>query len=135
MIINTIYIIICEYTLNTTFKKEHINNDLPNNQITQEGDSNLLIPTSEQVYNPNDSNRPDNAYSHQVTQLNNLNDNTILANTDPSIPIVYTHDELENTKYAITPSSYTDMLDSGSGQIPVTDNINNNVMNDFSGIN
>jgi hypothetical protein len=130
LIINFLFINISESILN---KKEHINNNLPDNQITQEGDNNLLIPTSDQIYNPNDVNRPDNQYSHQETTLNNINNNTDFVDTDPSIPIVYSNDELEVTSIPLTtPSSY--IIDAGSGQIKETDNINNNKLNNFNSI-
>jgi len=117
------------------FENEHINNDLPDNQITQLGDANLLIPTSDEVYNPNDQNRPDNADGHQVTDVsNNINTNTELVNTSLSIPIVYTHDELEVTNYVMYSPSQPNIVDAGSGQIVSTDNVNNNALNDFSSI-
>jgi hypothetical protein len=131
---NTLYIIICEYLLNIEFKNEHINNDLPDNQITQMGDANLLIPTSDQVYNPNDTNRTDNSDGHQVTNINNINTNTDLSNTDPSIPIIYSYDELEDTNRVIPTPSNPIIIDTGSGQIISTDNINNNVLNNFNSI-
>ena len=134
MISNTLYLILCEYVLNTKFKSEHINNDLPDNQITQMGDNNLLIPTSDEVYNPYDRNRPVNSDPHQVVNVNNnLNTNTDLVNTDISIPIVYSHDELEDTNKVKLSPSYS-IIDTGSGQIPIVDNINNNVLNNFSSI-
>jgi len=131
---NTLYIIICEYLLNIEFKNEHINNDLPDNQITQMGNANLLIPTSDQVYNPNDTNRTDNSDGHQVTNINNINTNTDLSNTDPSIPIIYSYDELEDTNRVIPTPSNPIIIDTGSGQIISTDNINNNVLNNFNSI-
>jgi len=134
MMFNTLYIIICEYLLNIEFKNEHINNDLPDNQITQMGDANLLIPTSDQVYNPNDTNRTDNSDGHQVTNINNINTNTDLSNTDPSIPIIYSYDELEDTNRVIPTPSNPIIIDTGSGQIISTDNINNNVLNNFNSI-
>lgn len=131
MITNTLYLIISEYTI----KNEHINNDLPDNQITQLGNNNLLIPTSDQVYNPNDTNRPNNVDSHQVTNINNINTNTDLANTDPSIPIVYINDELEDSNYIInTPSLPYNNIDTGSGVIEPPTDINNNALNNFSSI-
>lgn len=132
IIFNKIYLIL---SINN-FKNEHINNDLPDNQVTQEGDSRLLIPTSEQTYNLYDTNRPDNTYSHQTTELNNMNDSTGLANTDPSIPIVYSFDELSETTDIIplNPSSSSKTFDTGSGQINGPDEINNNIMNNFDSI-
>ena len=133
MIFNALYLILCK----CSFKNEHINNDLPDNQITQEGDNNLLIPTSDQTYNPNDVNRPDNQYSHQETTLNNINNNTDFVDTDPSIPIVYSNDELEVTSIPLTAPSFTPssyIIDAGSGQIKKTDNINNNKLNNFNSI-
>jgi hypothetical protein len=120
--------------------KENINNDISNSNITAEGDqdSNLLIPTSDQVYNPNDTNRTDNQYGHQVTVLNNSNIDTVSANTDPSIPIVYSKDLLEDTTIYFsspTPSNPLDFIDSGSGPININPEINNIVMNDFNSIN
>lgn len=135
MIFNTLYIMLYEYTLNINFKNEHINNDLPDNQVTQMGDANLLIPTSEQVYNPNDTNRIDNTNGHQVTDINNVNINTDYADTDPSIPIVYVNDELETTNNRInTPSSLKNVIDTGSGVIELPENIYNNALNNFRGI-
>ena len=135
MIFNTLYIIFCEYTLNTKFGNEHINNDLPDNQITQLGDANLLIPTSDEVYNPFDSNRHDNTYAHQdINNSGNINTNTDLANTDVSIPIVYSHDEIEDTNNIIRTPSNPRIIDTGSGQIITTDNINNNLLDNLSSI-
>ena len=135
MIFNTLYIIFCEYTLNTKFGNEHINNDLPDNQITQLGDANLLIPTSDEVYNPFDSNRRDNTYAHQdINNSGNINTNTDLANTDVSIPIVYSHDEIEDTNNIIRTPSNPRIIDTGSGQIITTDNINNNLLDNLSSI-
>jgi hypothetical protein len=134
MILNKIFLIYSEWSLKTKFKNEHINNDLPNNQVTMEGNDNLLIPTSDQVFNPYDSNRPANQYSHQETNLNNSNNsNTELVDTDMSIPIIYTHDEIGVTNTVTYNPSMT-MIDSGSGTINSTNEINNNVMNNFSSI-
>jgi hypothetical protein len=131
MITNILYLIISECTI----KNEHINNDLPDNQITQLGNDNLLIPTSDQVYNPNDGNRPNNSDSHQVTNINNINSNTDLANTDPSIPIIYINDQLEDTSYVTnTPSLLINSIDTGSGIIEQPTDINNNALNNFSSI-
>ena len=139
-IIWTIFLLIFNFlfiSVSILNKNEHINNDLPDNQITQEGDNNLLIPTSDQTYNPNDVNRPDNQYSHQETTLNNINNNTDFVDTDPSIPIVYSNDELEVTSIPLTAPSFTPssyIIDAGSGQIKETGNINNNKLNNFNSI-
>jgi hypothetical protein len=57
--------------INTCFNNEFLTNNLPNNNIVAMGDSNLLIPTSDQVYNPNDKSRTSNEYSHQETSILN----------------------------------------------------------------
>ena len=122
LIFNTLYLLLCESVLNMPIKKEHINNDLPDNQITQEGDNNLLIPTSNQVYNPYDTNRPANQYGHQETDINTSNSD--LVNTDISIPIVYSLDEIEDTLVPLHTPTVSKMIDAGSGPIiPISNNI------------
>jgi len=132
LIFNTLYLLLCESVLDMPIKKEHINNDLPDNQITQEGDDNLLIPTSNQVYNPYDTNRPANQYGHQETDINSSNSD--LVNTDISIPIVYSLDEIEDTSEPLRTPTVSKMLDTGSGPIIPINNINNNVLNNFRSI-
>jgi hypothetical protein len=130
LVLNKILII-----LNKSFNNEHINNDLPDNQITLEGNNNILIPTSEQVYNPNDTNRPDNQYGHQETNLLNNNNDTVLVNTDESIPLVYSMDELEDTTIIrTTPSNPQLTLDAGSGPVNMGVTVNNNMLNNFNSI-
>jgi hypothetical protein len=134
IIFNELVLIFSNYLSST---KEQINNDLPDNSITAAGESNLLIPTSDQVYNPHDTNRPANDESHQETNINNNNESTVLVNTDPSIPIVYSMDQLEDTTAyynSPTPSNPLNFIDSGSGQIITNTEVNNNVMNDFNSI-
>jgi hypothetical protein len=118
--------------------KESINNDLPDNNIVAQGDTNLLIPTSNQVYNPHDSNRTGNTYSRQQTVLMNNNQNTTYVNTDISIPLVYSMDELKDTTVRLhyPPSYVHHIIDAGSGDIePERDDDNNNVLTNFRGIN
>ena len=122
--------------LNNCFKNEFLNNDLPNNNIVSMGNSNLLIPTSDQVYNPNDTNRTDNNLSHQETNILNNNQNTDVVNTSIDIPLVYSIDEIEDTtirhKYNNNSPSYTHkIIDAGSGDLGRPDKINNNVLNNF----
>jgi len=139
LILIIIIILSLSTLLNLSFIKELINNDLPDNNIVAQGDNNLLIPTSEQVYNPHDKNRPGNNYPHQVTTINNNNQNTIYVNTDPSIPLVYSMDELEDTtvKHHYPPSHVPHIIDAGSGDIKPErdDDNNNNVLTNFRGIN
>jgi len=117
---------------------EYLNNDLPNNNIVAQGDSNLLIPTSDQVYNPNDSNRTGNTYSHQETSISNNNKNTDIVNTAIDIPLVYSHDELTDTtikhKHKNSPSHTHKIIDTGSGSIDKPTEINNNALNNFMSI-
>ena len=110
--------------------KEFITNNLSNNNVAM-GNDNLLIPTSDQVYNPYDVNRPDNSLSHQQTKLSiNTADNV---NTDIDIPLVYSKDEIEDTtviqKYS--PSHTRHIIDAGSGVIEQPKEINNVILNNF----
>ena len=118
--------------------KEYITNDLPNNNLVAQGDSNLLIPTSDQVYNPNDSNRPGNTYSHQQTSISNNNKNTDMVNTSIDIPIIYSNDELSDTtiihKHIQSPSHTHKIIDTGSGSIDEPTNINNSALNNLMSI-
>jgi hypothetical protein len=124
--------------LNKCFNFEFLNNNLPNNNIVSMGNSNLLIPTSDQVYNPNDSNRPDNNLSHQETNILNNNQNTDVVNTSIDIPLVYSIDEIEDTtirhKHNNSPSYTHKIIDAGSGDLGGPDQINNNILNNFRSI-
>jgi hypothetical protein len=125
--------------LNRYFKNEFLNNNLPNNNIVAQGDNNLLIPTSDQVYNPNDLNRPNNNLSHQETNILNNNENIDEVNTDSNIPLVYSHDEITETtinrKPKHNPPSYIrKIIDTGSGNIGKPIKINNNVLNKLRSI-
>jgi len=138
LLLGIILIIIILLLNQLSFIKELINNDLPNNSIVAAGDSNLLIPTSNQVYNPHDTNRIGNSYSHQETVIMNNNHNTDYVNTDISIPLVYSLDELEDTtvRRHYPPSYVSHIIDTGSGNIePERDDVNNNVLTNFRGIN
>ena len=140
IIFNQLFSIFYTYLSSATIK-ERINNDLPDNAITAAGDTNLLIPTEDQVYNPYDTNRPQNDASHQVTDLNNnLNSNTDYVNTNIDIPIVYSFDEIEDTTIvSLTPSifnpSIPPIIDTGSGIIKKDIDENNQVLNKFNSIN
>jgi hypothetical protein len=117
------------------FSKELINNDLPDNNRVAMGESDLLIPTSNQVYNPFDTNRQSNDLSHQETTINSRNQDTDYVNTGIDIPLVYSIDEIEDTtvKTTYTPSY---LIDAGSGIIDKKniDN-NNNVLYKLKSIN
>jgi len=135
LVLNKILIILNEWSLNKTLKNEHINNDLPDNQITLEGNNNILIPTSEQIYNPNDTNRPGNQYGHQETNIKNNNNDTVLVNTDESIPLVYSIDELEDTTVIRNAPSIPQLtIDAGSGPVNTDVTVNNNMLNNFNSI-
>lgn len=116
--------------INTCFNNEFLTNDLPYNN----DDSNLLIPTSDQVYNPHDSNRVGNQLSHQVTPIFNSNADTIGANTSIDIPIVYSKDELRDTSIKHTNSPSHKIIDTGSGNIDHHMEINNNALNNLQSI-
>lgn len=140
IIFNQLFVII--YNISSVPVKELINNDLPNNAITAAGESHLLIPTGEQTYNPNDTNRPQNDASHQTTTNlnNNLNLNTDLVDTSIDIPIVYSFDELEDTTVVSSPPSIfnpsiTSLIDTGSGIIKKDIDENNQILNKFNSIN
>lgn len=122
--------------INTCFNNEFLTNNLPNNSIVAMGDSNLLIPTSDQVYNPNDSSRTSNEYSHQETSISNSNSNTDIANTSIDIPLVYSKDELTETtiKHSCSPSHTHKIIDTGSGSIDPPQEINNNALNNLQSI-
>jgi hypothetical protein len=116
---------------------EYINNDLPNNNIVSMGNSNLLIPTSDQVYNPNDSNRTGNNYSHQETSISNSNNTTDVVMTDIDIPLVYSRDEITDTTIIQrhSPSYTATIIDAGSGpDINPNIEINNTLLNNFVSI-
>ena len=116
---------------------EYINNDLPNNNIVSMDNSNLLIPTSDQVYNPNDSNRTGNNYSHQDVSITNININTDVVNTDIDIPLVYSRDEISDTTIiqSNSPSYIATIIDAGSGpDINPNIEINNTLLNNFVSI-
>jgi hypothetical protein len=121
---------------NKYFKQEFLTNDSPNNNIVAQGDDNLLIPTSDQVYNQNDSNRPNNSLSHQQTNISNNNENTNLVNTSIDIPLVYSNSEIDETiiKRNYTPFYTKTMIDTGSGSIEEPTEINNNALNNFISI-
>jgi hypothetical protein len=130
------------YTISYKLTKENINNDLPDNQITAEDNANLLIPTSDQIYNPYDTNRPANDLSHQVTPNlnNNSNHNTDMENTGIDIPLVYSNDQIKDTTIKNidihTPSMLSvPIIDSGSGIILPPTQQNNQVLNNFNSIN
>jgi len=123
--------------------KETITNDLPNNNLTAMGDDNLLIPTNDQVYNENDTNRPDNSSSHQVLSGSYVNNNTdtTLVDTGIDIPLVYSLDEITDTtvmRNVNTPSmlspSLNKVFDAGSGNVNKDIIVNNNTLNNFRGI-
>jgi hypothetical protein len=119
--------------INKCINNEFLTNDLPDNSIVALGEDNLLIPTSNQVYNPHDHNRPNNSASHQETTISNNNVNTDLVNTGIDIPIVYSHDELTDTTIIkINPPSYTaHIIDTGSGDINPEVEVNNNALNNL----
>lgn len=123
--------------LNYYFEHEFLTNDLPNNNIVASGNSNILIPSSEEIYNPNDTNRPDNNLSHQETNISNNNENTDLVNTSIDIPLVYSKDEIEDTtiKHNFYPPSYiSNIIDTGSGVIDNLNENNNNILDNLISI-
>ena len=135
--------IICVFAILTLNKLtnylnfEYINNDLPNNNVALMGNSDLLIPTSEQVYNPNDSNRTGNTYSHQEKSILNNNSNTDIVNTDIDIPLVYSRDEITDTTIIqrYSPSYTSTIIDAGSGSDINPDiEINNTILNNLVSI-
>ena len=124
-------------TLNYCFEHEFLTNDLPDNNIVASGNENILIPTSDQIYNPNDTNRPDNNLSHQETNILTNNEDTDLVNTGIDIPLVYTNDEIEDTtiKHIFHPPSYvSNVIDTGSGDINNVNEINNNILDNLKSI-
>jgi hypothetical protein len=122
--------------INSFFTNEFLTNNLPNNNIVAMGESNLLIPTSDQVYNPYDSNRTNNELSHQETSILNNNAETNIANTSIDVPIIYSKDELDDTtiKHNHSPSYIHKIIDAGSGNIDTPIDINNNVLNNLKSI-
>ena len=100
------------------------------------GNSNLLIPTSDQVYNPNDTNRPDNNLSHQETNILNNNEKIDVVNTSIDIPLVYSIDEITDTtiRHRYSPSHTHKLIDAGSGVINSNIEINNTKLNNFRSI-
>jgi hypothetical protein len=135
LLVCIIFIVIILFLNQFDFTKELINNDSPNNNIVAMGESNILIPTSDQVYNPFDSNRESNDLSHQETPIISINQNTDYVNTDIDIPLVYSIDEIEDTtiKTKYTPSY---LIDTGSGIIDKKNiDTNNDVLYKLKSIN
>lgn len=122
--------------INKFIKYEYLNNNLPNNNTFAMGNSNLLIPTSDQVYNPNDTNRPDNNLSHQETNILNNNEKIDVVNTSIDIPLVYSIDEITDTtiRHRYSPSYTHKLIDAGSGVINSNIEINNTKLNNFRSI-
>jgi hypothetical protein len=131
----SILCIILILLINTCFNNEFLTNNVSNNNI-EISDSNLLIPTSDQVYNEYDSNRTSNELSHQETSISNINADTSIVNTGINTPIVYSKDELIDTtiRHIYPPSYIHKIIDTGSGDIESPPDMNNNVLSNLKSI-
>jgi len=139
LILIYIYIIfmnICE-NLNNTITSS---NDMPVNDISYDNEYDLLVPDRQNIYNPNDSNRPANNLSHQISDTDldlKVDGQTLLVNTTADTPIVYSLDELEVTSGSMFTPTHTPSLlspsikaiDTGSGKVDTDVISRNNKLN------
>jgi hypothetical protein len=122
-----------------------VGNDKPVNDISYDNEYDLLVPDKQNIYNPNDINRPANNLPHQMADTDldlKVDNHTLLLNTTGDTPIVYSLDELAITSTsmytpALTPSIvplYIKPIDSGSGKIVTDLTVNNNKLNRLKSI-
>lgn len=139
-IILLIFIYLLKIIFGITEKLNNMNvysNNLPENDISYDNEYDLLVPDRQNVYNPNDSNRPLNTYGHQTSDSDlslKVDGQTLMVNTTSDTPVVYSLDELETTglsKYTptSTPSLVSPLInheDAGSGNVYQNIEVNNN---------
>jgi hypothetical protein len=120
-------------------------NDIPVNDISYDNEYDLLVPDKQNIYNPNDSNRPANNLSHQTSDTDlelKVDNQTLLINTTGDTPIVYSLDELEVTSGSMYTPTHTPSLlspsikpiDSGSGKVNTDVIARNNKLNRLKSI-
>ena len=123
----------------------NLNNKEPNlylNDSSSNNDTNLLIPTKDTIYNPNDIHRPNIDLPTQEDSSESISDPdklSILVNTSANTPLVYSLDELTHTVSHLppttSPSGYIPIeIDTGSGDISRNSTVNNNNLNSFYSI-
>lgn len=124
---------------------QKINNDdtpIYVNDSSFDNDTNLLIPTKNMVYNPNDMYGPGNDLPTQEESSDSIADVdklSIMVNTSGDTPLVYSLDELTdtitNSPPTFSPSGYIPIeIDTGSGDISRNTTVNNNKLNSFNSI-
>jgi hypothetical protein len=124
----------------------HLNNDEPPvylNDSTYNNDTNLLVPTKDMIYNPNDIHRPNNDLPIQEESKESVSESdklSIMVNTSGNTPLVYSLDELTHTVSHLppttSPSGYIPIeIDTGSGDVSRNTIVNNNNLNLFNSIN
>jgi hypothetical protein len=122
-----------------------LNNEEPNlylNDSSYNDDTNLLIPTKDTIYNPNDIHKPNNDLPTQEDNSESVSDPdklSIMVNTSANTPLVYSFDELTHTVTNLpptsSPSGYIPIeIDTGSGDILRNITVNNNNLNSFNSI-
>ena len=126
------------------FDQKLNNNDTPIyvNDSSFDNDTNLLIPTKNMVYNPNDMYGPGNDLPTQEESSDSIADVdklSIMVNTSGDTPLVYSLDELTdtitNSPPTFSPSGYIPIeIDTGSGDISRNTTVNNNKLNSFNSI-
>jgi len=115
-------------------------NDIPVNDISYDNELELTVPDTDMVFNPHGHTRPSKRLPHQNIDNQNLEDrvdeNTVYVNTSGDTPLVYSLDRLDmeiDTKQSYASPSITP-IDTGSGEIITTTEINNNNMNNLQSI-
>jgi hypothetical protein len=126
------------------FDQKLNNNDTPIyvNDSNFDNDTNLLIPTKNMVYNPNDMYGPGNDLPTQEESSDSAADIdklSVTVNTSGDTPLVYSLDELTDTVIDLpptfSPSGYIPIeIDTGSGDISRNTYVNNNRLNSFNSI-
>ena len=125
---------------------QELNNDEPPiylNDSTFNNEINLLVPTKDTIYNPNDIHRPNNDLPTQEESSESISETdklSIMVNTSADTPLVYSLDELTHTVRHLPPTSapsgYIPIeIDSGSGDISRNTIVYNNNLNSFNSIN
>ena len=125
------------------FDQKLNNNDTPIyvNDSSFDNDTNLLIPTKNMVYNPNDMYGPGNDLPTQEESSDSadIDKLSVTVNTSGDTPLVYSLDELTDTVIDLpptfSPSGYIPIeIDTGSGDISRNTYVNNNRLNSFNSI-
>ena len=123
--------------LNNDEKQIYLNDSTYNNE------TNLLVPTKDTIYNPNDIHRPNIDLPTQEDSSDSVSESdklSIMVNTSGDTPLVYSLDELTHTVSHLpptsSPSGYIPIeIDTGSGDVTRNTIVNNNNLNSFNSIN